>query len=69
MDPNATLIRCRRLAAQILSRAQERASSHEQTTRDTQGEELAELFQALDEWIANKQGFLPRDWDTIFQPS
>ena len=64
MDPNATLIRCRRLAAQILAGSKERAASHEQTTRDTQGEELAELFQALDEWIDQKRGFLPRDWDS-----
>lgn len=61
MDPNTCLQACRRLAARILKDADSRNQHHESTMVDTQGEELAECFNNLDEWIG-KGGFLPADW-------
>lgn len=48
MDPNETLAELRKLAARLL---------------DTGGwpDDMAEKFQALDEWLS-KGGFLPTDW-------
>ena len=59
MDPNANLERCRRLANRLI--AQEENQRRSGDNHDTAGYELAELFQALDEWIS-RGGFLPRAW-------
>lgn len=61
MDPDACLKACRRLARQLIEDADRRSHHHESTTSDTKGEELAENFNNLDEWI-RKGGFLPTDW-------
>lgn len=53
MDVNETLLRLRELSRMFLS---------EEGDFDTDDVvEMAESFQALDEWLL-KQGFLPRDW-------
>lgn len=52
MDPNETLKRLRKLAKRIGSMAE---------PYDDDALELAELVDALDQWITNG-GFLPRDW-------
>jgi len=61
MDPNVALERLRRLAAQVLKDIDHESHSHIRTTRDTTGDELAQLFDVLDKWITGG-GFLPRDW-------
>jgi hypothetical protein len=61
VDPEACLEACRRLAAQLIRRADEGRQHHESTYEDTLGEELAENFNNLDEWI-QKGGFLPSSW-------
>lgn len=61
MDPNETLRMCRRLAKHLIARADAERQHHETTTSDTSGEELAECFNNLDEWLS-KGGFLPSDW-------
>lgn len=61
MDPEATLEACRRLAARLIKRADEERRHHETTNNDTLGEELAENFNNLDQWLC-RGGFLPRDW-------
>lgn len=61
MDPNETLRMCRRLARHLIEQADAGRQHHETTTSDTAGEELAECFTNLDEWLS-KGGFLPRDW-------
>jgi hypothetical protein len=55
MDPNANLEEARRIADRLLNQDAEDGSDVED------GRRLAELVQALDEWIM-KGGFLPRDW-------
>jgi hypothetical protein len=49
MDPNANLEEQRRIARRILD------------GDDRDAERLAELVEALDEWLASG-GFLPSDW-------
>lgn len=52
MDPNATLTEIRELAYRIVEERDSRESTYDR---------LAELVQALDEWIT-RGGFLPNDW-------
>lgn len=52
MDPNENLERQRRIVAGILSSVQ----------ADDRAVELAELVEALDQWITNG-GFLPKEWE------
>jgi hypothetical protein len=54
MDPNATLFEIRQLTAAIDVASDPVAAA-------SQGERLAELVDALDEWLS-KHGFLPDDW-------
>lgn len=54
MDPDANLAEQRRLAKELSEAASD------EWTRGRAGR-LAELVQALDEWIC-KGGFLPKDW-------
>lgn len=61
MDPDAYLRACRRLAAQLIEDADRRSQHYESQTVDTKGEELAENFRNLDEWIS-KGGALPAAW-------
>jgi len=56
VDPNETLSRLRALAAEILATA-DRSTDGD----DPEGVAMAELFQALDEWI-ERGGFLPAPW-------
>ena len=58
MDPNANLDEMRKLAAAILY---DQGCGDPYESSNAQAERLAELVQALDEWIANG-GFLPNDW-------
>lgn len=51
MDPNETLAKLRRLAANV----------HNYGAEYDDGEEFAELVVALDEWLS-QGGFLPADW-------
>jgi hypothetical protein len=51
MDPDATLKEARELAQDILDGGADTAEA----------ERLAELFQALDEWLSGS-GYLPEDW-------
>ena len=51
MDPNQTLKDLRALRAKI----------HADDSADEKAEEMATLFQALDEWLL-AGGFLPRAW-------
>lgn len=57
MDPNANLEEQRRLAKQILSAGR---GPKQNLTLD-RAHRLAELVEALDEWISGG-GFLPADW-------
>lgn len=59
MDPNANLEEQLRLAESILN---EEAVDTDDLIRDSQ--RLAELVQALDEWI-NNGGFLPTAWRKV----
>lgn len=60
MDPDAYLAACRRLAATIIKQAD--SDRQQQKNNDNMlGEELAENFRNLDEWIT-KGGRLPKDW-------
>jgi hypothetical protein len=52
MDPNATLQEIRELVSGIL---------HDDEPTDERTDRLAELVQALDEWLS-KRGFLPVQW-------
>ena len=56
MDPNTTLAEIRRLTDSALN-----AWDTDPHKRNANLQRLAELTQALDEWIASG-GFLPRDW-------
>jgi hypothetical protein len=59
MDPDANLNTQRTLAARIIKRCEEGDAHNPAVTVDA--EQLAELVQALDEWIG-KGGFLPKAW-------
>lgn len=52
MDPNANLAEQRRIIARIFA--------GDEQDGDTQ--RLADLANALDEWLTNARGFLPTDW-------
>lgn len=67
MDPDANLREQRELARAIIERF-DRVDEHTGRYSDldmegqiSDAERLAELIQALDEWIT-KGGFLPKDW-------
>lgn len=60
MDPDAALERLRELAAEIIGRTDGESYDYVEITADL-GDELAETFEGLDEWI-KKGGFLPKDW-------
>jgi len=63
LDPDACLAACRRLAATIIKQAD--SDRQQQKHNDNMlGEELAENFRNLDEWITRGKS-LPRDWRTI----
>ena len=62
MDQDAYLNACRRLSAALIKQADEDRRSHESSSRDTLGEELAENFRNLDEWLS-KGGLLPNQWE------
>jgi hypothetical protein len=55
MDPNANLTEMRELAQTLLD------NNADLSDFCAQAERLAELVQALDEWLT-RGGFLPRDW-------
>lgn len=54
MDPNVNLEEQRSLVKWIFS--------HPLKDTSTEAHRLAELVEALDEWICNK-GFLPKEWE------
>ena len=54
MDPNETLRCLRALSKQIIK-------ENENEEMPDNGMHMANIFQALDEWIV-KGGFLPQDW-------
>ena len=56
MDPNATLSRLRELSAEITK------AFHAGDNATDMGAEMADLFDALDQWIT-RGGFLPTDWN------
>ena len=58
MDPNAALETARRLAGEITGGGLDAADLADLA------EELAETFQALDEWLA-RGGFKPAAWDGV----
>lgn len=62
MDPDACLEACRRLARALIKQADE-DRQNQNSSHNTLGEELAENFNNLDEWIC-RGGFKPRDWRT-----
>jgi len=60
MDPNTNLEEQRRIAARLL--ADRQRSTHSREVDAVQDAiRLAELVQALDEWIT-RGGFLPSEW-------
>jgi len=59
MDPDAALARIRELASGIITGADSLEMDDYDLSID--GQDLAEAFQGLDEWIM-KGGFLPKDW-------
>lgn len=61
MDPDACLAACRRLAATIIKQADSDRQDQKHRNDDMLGEELAENFRNLDEWIT-RGGFLPKNW-------
>lgn len=60
MDPTATLVKIRALI-QSINRS---SNSYD---RAVWAEELAEAFEALDQWMA-KGGFLPVQWRAMVRP-
>lgn len=56
MDPNVTLARIR-----ILSNLLLHGHGFSMSEQVSMAEELAELIQALDDWMT-RQGMSPRDW-------
>jgi hypothetical protein len=58
VDPNTNLAEMRELAAAILN---DQSCPDPYEPSAAQAERLAELVQALDEWLT-KGGFLPHDW-------
>jgi hypothetical protein len=60
MDPDAALERLRELASEITGRTDGESYDYMEITADL-GNELAETFENLDEWI-KKGGFLPKEW-------
>jgi hypothetical protein len=62
MDPNAALERLRRLAVGIISKIDGMRNHHGVADVEDEANDMAELFQGLDEWITIKKGFLPQDW-------
>ncbi len=61
MDPNQTLKELRALAAEALRANDTLMPGTDQSTGDDRAEEMATLFQALDEWLT-RRGFLPLPW-------
>lgn len=63
MDPDTCLEKCRLLAASILNPDEDSLVPKEPSVIDKAfaGEELAEAFTNLDEWLI-KGGFLPQAW-------
>ena len=61
MDPNANLKEQRGLVVTILKTI-DRLEEHDDLSEDA--ERLAELVQALDEWLSGG-GFLPKDWNRL----
>ena len=59
MDPNANLEEQRKLAAHIIRTVDTAGGDEFDLTEEA--ERLAELVQALDEWLAGG-GFLPEPW-------
>lgn len=59
MDPNATLEEMRRVADGFADGDFEAEGGD--TLKVAKGERLAELVQALDDWMT-KGGFAPKDW-------
>lgn len=59
MDPNANLVEQRRLAG-FIKTEMERDEPNLKAVQEA-SERLAELVEALDEWLANG-GFLPQEW-------
>jgi hypothetical protein len=63
MDPDTCLEACRRLARALIKQADDDRQHHTSSQKDTLGEELAENFNNLDEWLS-RGGFKPRAWRT-----
>ena len=59
MDPNAALETARRLAAEIFNGAMAGGLAPDEMA--SAGMDLAEAFQALDEWLSHG-GFTPAEW-------
>lgn len=57
MDPNDTLRRCRDAIGQ--------ESECSLSDKVAALEELACAFQDLDDWLTNKRGVLPKDWEPM----
>lgn len=57
MDPDANLAEQLRIAKRLLARDELNGST------EHDGHRLAELVEALHEWIAVKRGFLPDPWE------
>ena len=67
MDPNANLAEQRELVIEALSIKDDCSddgtySNDQQQRLAVIATELAELVDALDEWLSSKDGFLPNDW-------
>jgi hypothetical protein len=63
MDPNAALLRMRELAKCWEDlRMRELAKCWGDTNDLKIGQEMVDVFEALDQWIS-RGGFLPRDWE------
>lgn len=66
MDPNANLKEQRKMAKLLLAEPADLEggySDEEANNRDNAARSLAELVEALDQWIV-KGGFLPTEWTT-----
>lgn len=70
MDPNATLLHARDLASKIIETADKPDTDDALSAAQRMEEraiELAEAFQALDNWICGG-GFMPVGWGRFVNP-
>jgi len=65
MDPNATLAAARTATKAVLDAYE----NNDENALEDSADSLAMSFQALDEWIGEKQGFLPDAWQRPLVPA